>query len=81
VPTFSNKWFQGSVSYWERLFDQLGWRDGGQLTAIEIGSFEGQSLWTLANLLGHTGSRIHCVDIIKVALGLGDLHVLIYQRH
>lgn len=63
MPDFSNRWFQNAIRYWEHLFDRLGWRDGRALTVIEIGSYEGQStIWTIANLLKHPDSHIHCID-------------------
>jgi hypothetical protein len=46
-----------------KMFDRLNWRDGRALTVVEIGSYERQStLWTIANLLRHPDSRIHCID-------------------
>jgi hypothetical protein len=62
---FSQDWFTYHTDQWTADFGHLAGKE--RLRFLEIGSFEGMSTcWTLANMLTHPTSVIHCIDTFHI---------------
>jgi predicted O-methyltransferase YrrM len=61
--TFTVDWFTDNISNWSIVLNEFC---GKEVSALEIGSFQGRSaLWLLENVLTHEKSKITCVDTFK----------------
>lgn len=57
---FTSDWFSGNIANWSQWLAHL---KGQPASALEIGSYEGQSAcWLLENILTHENSRLTCID-------------------
>lgn len=66
MPEFSNTWFVQHIPQWSAMARSRGWDGSRPVTAVEVGSFEGQStLWILENLLQHPESKMYCLDTFQ----------------
>ncbi len=63
---FTVDWFDSNISSWELIKKYKNWGDQTPINIVEIGSFEGRSsCWIADNLLGHSSSRLYCIDNFK----------------
>lgn len=75
LSAYSALWFDQNVALWRSvLIDWLHWDGTPNLTALEIGCFEGRaSVWLLKHLLTHSTSRLVVVDTFQGSPEHGDV--------
>jgi predicted O-methyltransferase YrrM len=71
MPVFTVGW-GGADDRWDEILAEF---KGREVSALEIGSFEGRSaIWLLNNILTHEDSSLMCVDTFEGSMEHSDAH-------